>query len=147
MFFQCGLCSVTYMCTTQSCSICTQCCTQSYVHDSWSPASGIQSDIYTEQFSLLTERKSTMDMLFYSAVHHLHQVLRAKDGYMSSLFRDIKMIHQIISDQSWTYQSTCNDKLLRVVTWQHFSQLTCVLWQKVLIWVHLHSATYHIDMV
>ena len=88
------------MYTTESGAICTKCCTQSYVHDSSSPASGVQSDIYTEQFSLLTERKSTMDMICYTAVHHLHQVLRAKDGYMSSLFIEIKMICQIISDQS-----------------------------------------------
>ena len=41
-----------------------------------------------------------MDILWYTAAHHLHQVLRAKDGYMSSLFIEMKVICQIISDQS-----------------------------------------------
>ena len=145
--FQCGLWAVTDMCTTESGAICTVSCTQSYFHYTSLPASGVQWDIYTEQFSLLTERKATMDILFYTAVHHLHQVLSTKDGYMSSPFIGMKMIYHIISDECCKYESTCNHKLLKVVTWKHFSQLTCVLWQKVLSWIHLHIFIDHINMV
>ena len=129
--FQCGLWAVTDMCTRESGATCTVSWTQSYLHYTSSPTSGVQWDIYTEQFSLLTERKSTMDILCYTAVHHLHQVLRAKDGYMSSLFIEMKMIHQIISDESSRQHSMCDQQLFRVVTWKHFSEFTCVLWQKV----------------
>ena len=111
-------------------------------------------NVYKEKFCPLIEKKSTMHISYYTAVHHLHQVLRAKDGNRSSLFIEMKMIHQIISkihwmisDESSTYHSICDHQLFRVVTWKHFSQFTCVLWQKDLIWVHLYSATYQTDMV
>ena len=41
----------------------------------------------------------------------------------------------------------CDGQLLTVVTWKPFSQFICFLWQKGLMWVHLHSATYKSDIV
>ena len=97
--------------------------------------------IYREVFSIDREK-----------VHHAHFMLHhnsspAKDGYMSSLFIEMKMIHQIISDESSKQHNICDQQLFRVVTWKHFSQFTCVLWQKGLMWVHLYFATYQTDMV
>ena len=57
-----------------------------------------------------------MHISCYTTVHHLHQVFRAKDGYMSSLFREMKMIHQIISDESSREHTICDQQLFRAVT-------------------------------
>ena len=83
--------------------------------------------IYTEVLSIDT-KKSTMHISYCTTVHHLHQVLRAKDGYMPSLFIEMKIIHQIISVEYSTYYSVCDYQLFRVVTWKHFSQFTlCIV--------------------
>ena len=105
------------------------------------------SKTYIERSCQLAQRKSTMHISCYITIHHLYQVLRAKDGYMSSLFIEMKMIHWIISDESSRQHTICHQQLFRVVTWKHFSQFTCILWQKGLMWVHLHSTTYQTDMV
>ena len=56
-----------------------------------------------------------MDILCYTELYHLYQVLSAKDEYMSTLYIEMKIIYQIISDECCTYQSTCKHKLLQVV--------------------------------
>ena len=47
------------------------------------------SKTYTEKFSPLTERKSTMHIWCYNTVHHLHQVFRSKRWiHVLSVHRD-----------------------------------------------------------
>ena len=65
-------------------------------------------------------------------VHHLHQVLREKDGEICCLFIGRKKINQTISDK-WLVKIALyiwSQVIQSIVTWQRYSQFTCVLWQK-----------------
>ena len=83
----------------------------------------------------------TFDISYYITIHHTHEMLKAKHGYMYSLFIEVKTMHYIIYNDS-SKQPSMSLSIVASSNMKHSSQMICFLWQKGLMWVYLHSTTY-----
>ena len=102
--------------------------------------------IYREVFSIDREK-----------VHHGHFILHHNSSHASGIeskrWIHVLSVHRDENNSSdnfwWTLKITLNmwSPIIQSSYMKTFQSVTSVLWQKCLIWVHLHSATYQTDMV